>query len=105
MEQYTNSKDRKEEDDPSKRAFDREKDIVGSSRKIGVQQKKQMCELCWILLTCSDSICTERLTNVVTVLKLVEVAIYEFISQSDEEVTSALHQTLLDEVLIFSIPH
>ncbi|KAF3939931.1 hypothetical protein ABW19_dt0205043 [Dactylella cylindrospora] len=42
MDEYTNSKDRKEEDDPSKRAFDREKDIVGSSKKIGVQQKKQM---------------------------------------------------------------
>jgi len=42
MEQYTKSTDRKEEDDPSKRAFDREKDIVGSSKKIGLAQKKQM---------------------------------------------------------------
>ncbi|RVD82876.1 uncharacterized protein DFL_007287 [Arthrobotrys flagrans] len=44
MEEHSKSKDRKEEDDPSKRAFDREKDIVGSSKKIGLQQKKQMLE-------------------------------------------------------------
>ncbi|KAK6342676.1 hypothetical protein TWF718_008069 [Orbilia javanica] len=44
MEEHTKSKDRKEEDDPSKRAFDREKDIVGSSKRIGHQQKKQMLE-------------------------------------------------------------
>ncbi|KAK6504005.1 hypothetical protein TWF506_002222 [Arthrobotrys conoides] len=44
MEEHSNSKNRKEEDDPSKRAFDREKDIVGSSKKIGHQQKKQMLE-------------------------------------------------------------
>ncbi|EPS40593.1 hypothetical protein H072_5552 [Dactylellina haptotyla CBS 200.50] len=42
MDQYTNSKDRKEEDDPSKRAFDREKDIAGGGKRIGVEQKKQM---------------------------------------------------------------
>ncbi|EWC45244.1 hypothetical protein DRE_05971 [Drechslerella stenobrocha 248] len=42
VEEYSSSKDRKEEDDPSKRAFDREKDIVGSSKKIGLQQKQQM---------------------------------------------------------------
>ncbi|KAF3276849.1 hypothetical protein TWF173_000515 [Orbilia oligospora] len=44
MDEHSKSKDRKEEDDPSKRAFDREKDIVGSSKKIGLQQKKQMLE-------------------------------------------------------------
>ncbi|KAK6332800.1 hypothetical protein TWF696_002823 [Orbilia brochopaga] len=42
MDEHSSSKDRKEEDDPSKRAFDREKDIVGGSKRIGVQQKKQM---------------------------------------------------------------
>ncbi|KAK6505378.1 hypothetical protein TWF481_007283 [Arthrobotrys musiformis] len=44
VEEHSKSKDRKEEDDPSKRAFDREKDIVGSSKRIGLQQKKQMLE-------------------------------------------------------------
>ncbi|KAF3919510.1 hypothetical protein ABW20_dc0100963 [Dactylellina cionopaga] len=42
VDEHATSKDRKEEDDPSKRAFDREKDIVGSSKKIGLQQKQQM---------------------------------------------------------------
>ncbi|KAK6541208.1 hypothetical protein TWF694_008575 [Orbilia ellipsospora] len=42
MDEHSKSKDRKEEDDPSKRAFDREKDIVGGSKRIGVEQKKQM---------------------------------------------------------------
>ncbi|KAF3927454.1 hypothetical protein ABW21_db0208288 [Orbilia brochopaga] len=42
MDEHMGSKDRKEEDDPSKRAFDREKDIVGASKRIGLQQKKQL---------------------------------------------------------------
>ena len=40
-EEHKGSKARIEEDDPSKRAFDREKDIAGG-RKINHQQKKEM---------------------------------------------------------------
>ena len=42
MEKHAGSKAAEAEDDPSKRAFDREKDMGGSGQQISQTQRKQM---------------------------------------------------------------